>query len=193
MPSTKADTLWWFSTGGGHSVVDHYNSDGDLIGTHLYGPGNEYIGTIWYNEDGSWDFSNPNPGDDSGGGGVSDDQLQLLTEMAKQMGAEGYEQDSFWMQLLMLGILPDNLGPTLIDPFDGGVLANDYEGLGGFGGGYDPNVPWNEQIKTGSGRDDDDDDNGSRNSGAAPIDPGSFGEYYGLSPELVNPVPGLWR
>lgn len=185
--------IYSHTDGDGFTSVDVYDDDG-LSSTSYYGPDGEYIGTYFY-EDDAWDFSNPNPDDSSAGTGMSDEELDALIEMMKDLESSGFEQEEIWDILVLLGALPNDMGPNVIDPYDLGVLATAFDETG-TGSAFDPNVPFGEQFPTNPTRTDEeeeDEDEDENSTDRYMGDPSSYGEYYGLSPELVNPVPALNR
>lgn len=188
-PEAQAITIWTHDQGDGFTATDYYDDDGELLWTKYTDPdGNWYL--LDY-ETGLWEFSDPNPAEDNGGGGLSEDELDKLLYGILKQGSTEREQEDTWKMLIIMGITPDNLGPPLIDPFDGGIYANnDYDGFGGYSL-FDPNVPLGEQLPRTPSGDEDDDDDSNRDSDPAASDPSDYGEYYGLSPEFINPIPAF--
>jgi hypothetical protein len=190
--AASAGFIWSNTEPGGWSTSTYYNNDGDPRVTNFYDPDGNWAATAWYDTEGNlidlkWD---PNPAEDNGNYGIDEDQIDLLVELAKEMGSAGFEQEEIWQTFSELGLLPeDDMGPNVIDPYDFGTLSFDEFGYGYGGFYYDPNVPFDEQMP--NSRDTEEDDEEEADSYPVESDPSSYGEYYGLSPELVNPVPAL--
>ena len=190
MRMANAVSVWSHTGPDGWHTESYIGDDGEIKSIHIYTPDHVHMGSFYFTDEGTiWSGTNPNP-EDGSSSGIDDDAIDILSAYLKLLGSEELQQEDIWTTLMLAGFKLDSLGPTVTDPFDSGALAEQSdEGFGGSISGFDPNVPWGEQIGgalRSGGSDDEEDDEAT--SYPVKSDPGSYGEYYGLDPSIINPV-----